>query len=146
MSEWVSPTSHGGVWYSDPTYSYDGNTSTFTYLTRENGFILYPATFISCSKIRVWASVLNLANADLTISVYYSGAYHEIFDGALSTYTDWQEMAIGSTQTVENVRIVPHHITLSDCLHELEFWKEAEAPTVVYGDGALKVTRNFQRF
>jgi len=146
MGEWVSPTSHGGVWYSAPTDAYDGDTATYTHLLRENGFILYPSVFISCSKVRLWASVLNVTKADLTVLVYYAGAYHEIFDGMLDSYTDWVEIAIGSTQIIENVRIVPHTIILPDCLHEFEFWKEAEAPTVVYGDGAYKVGRNFQRF
>ena len=145
MAEWISPTSHSGTWYSNPTNAYDGDTGTYATMTREASAYLHPATFISCSKIRVWASILNTTKADLTISVYYSGGYHELFDGQLSTYTDWVEIAIGSTQTVEHALIVSHSIVLPDCLHEFEFWKEADAPTFVYGDGALKATRIFQR-
>lgn len=146
MSEWVSPTSHGGNFYSDPEQSYDGNTGTYALLDRLDGAgILYPATFISCSKIRLWASVLNYAKASFKIEVYYSGSYHTIYDGQLSTYTDWVEIEIGSTQTVENVKLTPQTVVLSDSLHELEFWKEAEAPTFVYGNGTLKAGRMFQR-
>ncbi|MDD4986800.1 MAG: hypothetical protein PHQ43_13690 [Dehalococcoidales bacterium] len=146
MSEWISPTSHGGTWYSDPEYSYDGNTGTYAVLQRENIATLYPPSPILCSKIRLWASVLTVTRADLTVSVYYSGGYNEIFDGQVSTYTDWVEIAIGSTQTVEHVKIVPHTIVLSDCLHEFEFWKEGDVPPAeTTGMGAFRAANIFRR-
>lgn len=146
MGEWISPTSHGGTWYDlDPTKAYDGNTGTFAMMTRDYGAVLlYPPTFISCSKIRLWASNTIGSKADLKIEVYYGGGYHQIYDDNPNA-NEWVEISIGSTQTIENVRIYPQTIILSDNLYELEFWKEAEAPTYVVGNGTLKAGRIFQR-
>lgn len=143
---WVSPTSHSGTWYSDPEKAYDGDTGTFAYMSREDEAFLTPAAPLLCSKIRVWASVLTWYKADLTISVYYGGAYHQIFDGQVTTYTDYMEVEIGSIQTVSNVKIVPHTITLSDCLHEFQFWEEAAPPVTINSFGTPRAARQFNSF
>lgn len=146
MAEWVSPTSSGGNFYSNPENSYDGDTGTFATLARETGAgILYPASFISCSKVRLWAGILGGGKASFKIEVYYAGDYHQIHTGQLSASLEWVEIEIGSTQVVENVRLEPQTIILWDYLYEFEFWKEADAPTYVYGSGALKAGRLFQR-
>ena len=143
---WVSPTSHSGTWYSDPEKAYDGDTGTFAYMSREDEAFLTPAAPLLCSKIRVWASVLTWSKADLTISVYYGGAYHQIFDGQITTYTDYMEVEIGSIQTVSNVKIVPHTITLSDCLHEFQFWEETAPPVTISSFGTPRAARQFNSF
>ncbi|GAH82462.1 unnamed protein product, partial [marine sediment metagenome] len=105
MAQWLSPTGHIDYslgWISEilaynnnllncASYLVDhGNWTTFLGLTRAP---------TSCSKVRFYAGgeISDINTVD--INVYYSGAWHPVYEGPF-THKTWIEKAIGSTQIV----------------------------------------------
>jgi len=107
---WVSPTGFvdGANSWAQETLAYDENTGTYAYPFQEKGvwsnYLELTHTALSCDKVQIWvARVLTDVNA-IEIDVYYSDDWHNIFSG-VPLWGEWQEHAIGSTQSVTAMRV-----------------------------------------
>jgi len=108
---WVSPTGYNDLdSWGNEGYAYDDNTGTKASTALSGGPLELTIGAISCDKVRIYASDFRAipfpleANPIVTISVYYSGAYHQIFSGSI-TKKIWVEKSIGSTETVTKAKI-----------------------------------------
>lgn len=105
---WILPTGH-----NDPQNTWNNETQAYNndiddYADTSNGdFLELTLDAISCGKIRIycakWKSGI-YANPDIIIEVYYSGGWHEIFDGSIANKI-WVEKEIGSTQLVTGAKV-----------------------------------------
>ena len=106
-TDWASPTGHNDLdtWAAE-TFAYDGDTGTRADTHVSGGELELTIGAILCDKIRLYASDFYSGShdPDVTISVYYDSAYHEIFSGVITKDT-WVEKAIGSTKTVTKAKI-----------------------------------------
>jgi hypothetical protein len=109
VETWVSPTSHNDLdtWMAEAN-AYDGNTGTQALTGTSGGELELTIGAMSCDKIRIyaydWELIAGNSNPDVTISVYYDSAYHEIFSGTITKDT-WVEKPIGSVETVTKAKI-----------------------------------------
>ena len=105
MAGWVSPTGHSD-WssqWSNETNIYDGSTSTSGSTTSTSGYLeLTLSSPISCDKIRIYVSVTGTPNMDILL--YYGSQWNEIYSDNLINL-QWNEISIGSTQTVSGALI-----------------------------------------
>jgi hypothetical protein len=108
---WVSPTGHNdpdAKWYNEEE-AYDENTAS------GGAWCVYPGDVdtnyleltlsspISCDKVRIWPYSSG-GTPSLYLYVYYDSSWHTIHSGVLNN-DQWNEIEIGSTQTIEKVRI-----------------------------------------
>jgi len=107
---WVSPTGHNDLdAYVQETQAYDGNVATDGCYTATNGGELeLTIGAIVCDKVRIHAADWDVADLHsdptVTISVYYGGAYHQIYTGSI-TKDAWIEVIVGSTEVVTKAKI-----------------------------------------
>lgn len=109
---WISPTGFvdgGGTWSNEPL-AYDEDTVTYATETIASAgwgnYLELTHSALNCDKVQVWSSYQ--ASVDLIeIDVYYSGAWNNIYSGAV-TIGQYVEYAIGSEQSVTAMRIRYH--------------------------------------
>jgi len=107
---WVSPTGH-----NDPNYAwtgeinaYDGDIDTYAYVGIEDIYVEFTHSSISCDKIRVICRKTKAKGngyPDILLDVYYSGDWHNIFAGRVSSFSNFVEYPIGSIEDVIAIRI-----------------------------------------
>jgi len=101
---WVSPTGKEDDEWTDSEKMYDGSLLTYGWTSTNGNHVTLTRAAVSCSKVRVYAGRAAGGQADLIIEVYYGAAFHEIHNGVVTEDT-WQEIAIGSTETVTKAKI-----------------------------------------
>jgi len=125
---WVSPTGFNdpdSLWNSE-TLAYDVDTGTgansYNGTARTWGsYVELNIASISCNSIRFYAYYSAADINSVSIDVYYSGAWHNIFEGIYVNQT-WEEKAIGSTQDVTAARVRFYaKKTATAYLYEFEF-------------------------
>ena len=133
--DWLSPTGYvdpDNTWISEPA-AYDNNISTYAYSSSIptatwSKYIEFTINSISCSKVRYYLSSTD--NYTISLDVYYSSAWHNIYEGAF-TVNVWTEKEIGSVQTITAMRMKFYQNSGYDrtfSIKELDFWGVA-APT-----------------
>jgi hypothetical protein len=133
---WQYPTGNTANGWSNPTYAYNGNTGDYAnYLIPALSWSNYRELSInslSCSKVQIYCSGQTSDIDQIEIDVYYSGAYHNIYSGAL-IQGSYQEYEIGSTQDVTGMRIHLYNkkssASRSGYIHEAQFWEVSAATT-----------------
>jgi len=104
---WVSPTGHNdpdSAWI-DEAEAYDEDTSSGNgaWSWETNKWLeLTLGSSINSDKVRIYPRAI--LEADMKVDVHYSGAWHNIHDGVL-TKDQWNEISIGSTQSVSKARV-----------------------------------------
>ena len=108
---WVSPTGFNdpdSAWNSE-TLAYDGNVETSA--NSPNGsartwgsYVELNIDSVSCDSIRFYAYYSAADINEISVDVYYSGSWHNIYEGVYISQT-WTEKAIGSTQDVTAARV-----------------------------------------
>jgi len=132
---WVSPTSFtdpDSVWNNEEQ-AYNGSTSSGA--DSPNGsartwgsYIELNIASISCDTIR-FNALYNAADINsISVDVYYSSAWNNIFEG-IYVHNTWEEKAIGSTENVTAARVMFYaKKTATAYLYELEFNEVAAEP------------------
>jgi len=124
---WRLPTSFtdsDNKWNNE-AQSYDGNIGTGANSPNSvartwGSYIELNITSISCDKIR-FNALYNANINSISVDVYYSNAWHNIFEGVY-THQTWEEKTIGSTQNVTKTRIRFYAKKAATAyLYELEF-------------------------
>jgi len=113
MSNWVSPSGHtaAGCGFTDPENVYDGVLATSGEGSTRYDAIELTLTAISCDKVRIYCDAgVAGQKADGKVEVYYSGSYHTLHDGLLNPNV-WQELSIGSIQTVTKAQLTLQDFT-----------------------------------
>lgn len=104
---WQSPTSASGTGWTNPSNTYDENTSTYAEYSIPNAswseWITMPTNSLTCGKVRHWVTRQDTYVMDLDLEVYYSGGWHDIGTGFNDG--DWRESSIGSYQDVSSARM-----------------------------------------
>ena len=108
---WIKPTS-----FNDPDskwnnehLAYDGNLTwgadcPITVARTWSSYAEFNVDSTPCDSIRFYARYSAADINQISVDVFYSGSWHNIFTGAFATQT-WVEKAIGSTQDVTAVRV-----------------------------------------
>jgi hypothetical protein len=142
---WVLPTGNNdpGTEWDDESNAYD--TNLLTRATRENipsdswsNYIEFTIDAISCSKVKFYATYGVIDVNEISVDVYYSSAWHNIYEGAFASL-EWVEKAIGSTQTVTAMKYKFYNDSVSAriaYLWETAFW---EIPTAGSGNTGTAV-------
>lgn len=108
ISSWESPTSATGASWTDRDKTYDENTGTFAWddigTDAWSGDITISIGAVQCSQFRHWVSRESVDVNEIDIDVYYSGAWHDIYQGGTFTVDDWETREIGSVETVTAVK------------------------------------------
>jgi len=110
---WISPTGFvdpSNKWTGEER-AYDGNVGVFTSTSKNEYYLELTRSAIQCDKIRIYAAAAKAfwLVADVTIDVYYSNNWHNIFSGTVPKLA-WVEKAIGSTESVTAMRVKFHNI------------------------------------
>jgi len=124
---WVSPTGFSdpeNKWDNEPV-AYDGvltNSCSESAPAVIGHYVIFTlGSAIDCDKVRYYAHA-SFPIENISIAVYYSGGWHTIFSGALSAGA-WHEKAIGSTQSVDQIRITQNTTASRVFIAELDFWE-----------------------
>jgi len=134
-SPWISPTGHvdPDTAWSNETNAYDENTATAATETPEasswGSYLELTHASLSCDKVRFYAESTWGSATEISLDVYYSDGWHNIFEGAFADQA-WVEKSIGSTQQVTAARVkFLGDNPISDYFYLYEFdFHEAEAP------------------
>jgi len=132
---WRTPTGHYDPYnsWSNESRAYDGNTGTYatTQFTYWGDRLELSIDVIDCDKVRYFASRDSTLVDQVQIRVYYSGAWHTIYEGAI-TVGSWKEVPIGSTQKVTKAWFRFHAnsgYTKEGYLREFQFNEINHAPS-----------------
>lgn len=99
---WISPTSDTANGWTDSGLAWDDDTLTAATHSTPAGWGPYLELHhaeLQCTKVQGWWGIVNTQVTDIEIDVYYSGAYNNIYSGAIVTGS-FQEYEIGSEQAV----------------------------------------------
>lgn len=134
-ADWVTPTGHedpANHW-ADEAKAYDDDTGTYSshnFSERPTSEIILTHVGVSsCTKIRFMMVLASgspyYGKAD--IRVYYSGGWHTIATDQTYPTDDWQEVNVGSSQTISKVGFIfkpmaPH--AQHPQLREVDFYGE----------------------
>lgn len=137
---WVSPTGDTANGWTDSGLAWDDNTATFAYHSTPAGWGPYLELHhaeLQCTKIQGWWGIVNTQVTTVEVDVYYSGAYHNIYSGAI-VLGSFQEYEIGSEQTVTALRIrfYSSKAARQAEVYEVDFW-EVESGVTHYGAATL---------
>jgi len=139
---WVSPTGHvdPAAHWVDEYKAYDEDTGTFAKCSSSHTdwgeFLEFTHAAINCNKLRYFAAYISSQQDEIDLDVYYSGAWHDVYQGSLSESGShpyqWVEKSLGGTYSVTAARVRFHHPSAYLCLlYEFDFWEvEISAPTV----------------
>jgi len=116
--EWILPTGFndpGECWDAEAE-AYDGEKITrATSVVPASSWGCYlelTCAAISCSKVRFYAYYYATSIDQISLDVYYSGTWHNIYEGIFAD-REWVEKEIGSIQTVTAMRAKFHNINLT---------------------------------
>jgi len=111
---WISPTG-----YSDPSSdwnneinAYDNNTGTRAISTalgplqwwQWSGYLELTRPAVNCDKIRFYAWYHQNYCSKIDVEVYYSGSWHEVYEGSFTDST-WVEKSLDGTYSVTKARV-----------------------------------------
>jgi hypothetical protein len=143
---WVSPSGFvdpDTVWDTEEK-AYDENLGgtpalTSVSLNSWSSYIELSIDAISCSKVRTYAYYNAATINEISVDVYYSAGWHNIYEGVYENNV-WKEHLIGSTQTVTAMRVKFYNDDGSDHnanFFEAGFWKiettSGNTGTAVFG-------------
>lgn len=145
---WVLPTGHTANGWSDPTYAYDSDTGTYAYIAIAknswSNYLEFSRAATTCDRVRVWVSRAGTRINTVSVDVYYSGAWTQIYSGS-PTLNNWAEYTIGSTQSVTGLRVRLYAASNTDTgrIHEVNFGEVTAAPEITstpssFGFGVLQ--------
>ena len=133
LPSWISPTGFNdpsSKWKNE-TEAYDNNTLTYSELTDGvpaqswSSFLELTHSSISCTKIRFWSYFDDLYNMDIDIDIYYSGAWHDLYEGTYAPQ-EWVEKSFGSIITITKMRFRFYNyreIAVYPDLNEADFYE-----------------------
>lgn len=105
---WTTPTSHSdpyGNW-TDDEKAYDDDTATWAYDTvatdEWSTYLELNHSAIQCGKVRFWSNLLN--QKEVIVHVYYSGAWHPVYQGTTYKNGDWTDVFIRGSPTITAAR------------------------------------------
>ena len=106
---WVSPTGHiddDTAWINE-TNAYDEDVGTVAYTTTSS-YLRLTHPEIPCNKVRVMASVQDAGykgyDPNVTVGVYYGGAWHQIHTGVIAM-NQWYEISVGGKESITEARV-----------------------------------------
>lgn len=130
MGIWKSPTGHTESLWTNGANAYDGNITTSA-----NGLageaIVFEFTEVTSSKIRVYCDAGLGSTPSIQAEVYYGEAYHSIHNGEVSKAA-WQELSVGSSQSISKVKITSNIGLIGVELYEIELLDD-NATTISIG-------------
>ena len=127
---WISPTGYvdGDSVWTNEVNAYDENTVTSSYgsvlATSWSSYLEFTHSALTCSKVRFWARYSTVDITQISLDVYYSGDWHNIYEGIFASM-QWIEKSIGSAQTVTAMRMKFYNTYSSSTtinLFEADFW------------------------
>ena len=121
---WVSPTGHNdpdSAWTWE-TNAYDEDTLTYAKVWTPDAWLEFTHSAINSSKVRVYPRTYL---RQWSVDVYYSGSWHNILDTVILPKEEWNEIEIGSTQSVTKARISNAGSGMWCWLAEFDFWEAA---------------------
>ena len=132
LGDWISPTGFNDpdtAWANEEKL-YDENLTTATDVYTISGgtwtnYIELTHSAITCSKIR-FKEYYSTYIDEVSIDVYYSDAWHNIYEGAKEYTSDFVEKSIGSIQTITAVRFKFYNSDSSSrsvFFYEVDFYK-----------------------
>lgn len=106
---WTDPTGYTANGWVDPTYAYNNNTGNHALYdipaqSWSGGGLELTISSILCDSVRVYADGQTADIDQIRVEVYYSGSYHNIYEGAF-TQDQYTTYPIGSTETVTAMRL-----------------------------------------
>jgi len=147
MPDWISPNAHNdpdSKW-SCEALAYDENVGTPAFnAAGDNGHFLelYSPYPVQCSKVRIYALKFTppktYANANVDIDVYYDDGWHDLFDGLLSTYSNYNEKTLPAEQIVTAVRIRHNSASGHFLLAEFDFYGDMAGARALVGGSLAK--------
>lgn len=146
-SNWTSPTS-----FTDPasdwaneSNAYDENITSLAYdNSKASAWLELNISAITYDRVRIIACDSNggcVDNPDISVDVYYSGAWHNIQNGVV-TKGIWVELSIGSFQTVTKARIKANAYTNAYlAVYEFDFGRgpQVTATGVSSGEHTIEI-------
>ena len=145
VGDWVLPTGNNDPdsHWTDEVKAYDKDTGTYTYegamVVGWNKFIEFTNSAIDCDKVRVYADYNPAWGVDsIDIDVYYSGAWYDVYEGAIDNGAWVVKDIPGGEQSVTKVRIRYSHTDLAYGMRifEVSFWQVGLAAAAGGGGGA----------
>jgi len=126
-SLWTTPTGHVdavGEW-SDEAYAYNDylHITDFAYTYSETDYLELTIAALTCSGVRIYCtdhSGITYFNPDISLDVYYSADWHNIFSGGVAK-GKWVEKVIGSTQSVTAARVKFTELGFTHRIYEFDF-------------------------
>jgi len=108
--KWVSPTGQedpDNKW-TEESYAYDENTNSEARVFEKNHYLELTHSALTCARVRIYAVLVtgglqNYADPNISIDVYYGGAWHNIFSGTIPKFT-WVEKTFPK-QSITKARI-----------------------------------------
>jgi len=130
---WVSPTSDTANEWTDSGFAWDDDTLTTATHSTPAGWGPYLELHhaeLQCTKVQGWWGIVNTQVTTIEVDVYYSGAYNNIYSGAIVTGS-FQEYEIGSEQAVTamRVRFSASKANRLAYVYEVDFWEVVSGPT-----------------
>jgi len=142
---WVTPTGHNDPddKWSFEEYAYDGETGPWYAVTTFTGYYLELTltSAIDCDKTRIWVGAPS-GDAYIDVDVYYDGAWNNIHSGAI-TESQWVELSIGATKSVNKARVKWNSGTVQIEVYEFAFGQVLEVSrerNILY-DSVLKLSK-----
>lgn len=121
----ISPTGFNdpdNAWNNEAN-AYDNNLSSvaITYYPTVH-FLELTTSEVLCSSVRFYASVAGTGNKEINLDVYYSGAWHDVYQGDFTAAT-WERKELGGTYSVTKARITltSDGLFTSASLYEFDF-------------------------
>ena len=136
---WLSPTGYvdpDNVWIEE-VKAYDEDLGLATKYTIPptswSSYLELTIAAISCSKVRFSAYYNASYINQISLDVYYSSGWHNIYEGTYA-HRVWVEKEIGSTQTVTAMRVKFYNSGNEDIayMYEADFWGVAAGGDFTY--------------
>jgi len=151
MAQWLTPTGHidySAGWISE-TLAYNNYLLNYAWYTVDHGkwttFLGLTHAPMACSKVRFYASGETADFTSIDIDVYYSGAWHHVYEGSY-THSTWIEKSIGSTQIITVFRFRFYNNSgdewLDAYLHDVDFYGDTVVKPTITTQSCTNITTN----
>ena len=112
--DWQSPTGHNDpeTQWTNPTNAYDNDEGTSAVdniaATSWGDWLELTIAALNCNKVRFYATYSGLGIDEIDLEVYYSGAWHGVYQGSYAS-NEWVEKALGGIYSVTQARVKFHN-------------------------------------
>lgn len=110
-SVWVSPTNATGAGWTNPSYAYDGHTSTYASysITGTSGYLTLTVPTDDYDRLQFyWPGHSGITNY---WEVEWDSSWHTVYSSATGAYTGWVNVPFGGYHSVSQIRYKGHRST-----------------------------------